>query len=204
MPKGYTNITNVQNYLLITIDASFQSQVGTTWLETVEEIIDKFTGRNFIADAAASQKVFEVKFQKAVDIAGTFPSIRSLIIDEAVDVSGLTVDDVEIGTGDWLLYPMNETPKIEIVLRNTSTASFTVKEQNIKVTAKWGFSVTVPSDIEFAATVLLAGIINNSWSTEGEVESVTLGRYTLSYKSKKEMNDFETVQEILETYKKRI
>lgn len=201
-PKGYTSITNLQNYLLITIDASFHEQVGTTWLLSVEKIIDNFCGRNFIADTAESQKTYEIVLKKAVDIEGSFPSIRSLIIDEAVDVTGLTVDDEEVSTGDWLLYPMNDTPKVEVRLRDTSTAVLTIDQQNIKVTAKWGYSVTVPSDIEWAATVLLAGIVQHAWSSEGEVESVTLGRYTLSYKSKKELNDFETVTEILKTYQK--
>ena len=202
MPKGYTTLENVENYMLITVDASFESQVATTWLSTVEDIIDKFTGRNFIADDPGTQKIYEVKLEHAVDIARTFPSIRSLIIDEATEVEDLQIDDDDIASGDYLVYPPNDTPKLQIVLRDTSTAVFTLDQQNIKVTAKWGFSATVPSDIEFAATVLLAGIVQHSWSSEGEVESVTMGRVTLAYKNKKEISDFESVREILKTYRK--
>ena len=45
-------------------------------------------------------------------------------------------------------------------------------------------------------------MINNSWSSEGEMKSVTIGRYTMSFKDKKELQDFNRIQDILQTYSK--
>lgn len=201
--KGYTTIENIENYLLITIDASFQTQVGTTWLETVENIIDKTTGRNFIADSSNSEKTYEINKIREVSIAGTIPSVRDLITDEFVSFHQLTLDTNIIASSKLLIYPMNTTPKNRIRTTDAGGVVFTKGEQNIVVSAKWGYSVAVPSDIQWVATVLLAGIITESWTSEGEVSSVTLGRYTLTYKTKQQLRDFKTATEILKVYTRR-
>ena len=200
MAKGYTSIGNVENYLLITIDASFHDQVGTTWLETIEQIIDKTTGRNFIADTSFSDKTYEVFKKRAVSIGGNFPTIRDLITDEFIEFEQLTLDSTVIASSKLLIYPTNTTPKNRIRTTDAGGIVFTTGEQNIVISAKWGYSIAVPSDIEFVATVFLAGIILESWTSEGEISSVTLGRYTLTYKDKKQLRDFKTAQDILRGY----
>ena len=56
MPKGYTNKEAIENYILQEIDVSFDTQLDA-WIAGVETIIDQITGRNFIADSAASARV---------------------------------------------------------------------------------------------------------------------------------------------------
>ena len=72
--KGYTDQTTVENYLLQTIDGSFLNQFDE-WLEGIENYIDKYTGRNFIADVAASARLFEGK------------TSNKLLIDDCVEVT---------------------------------------------------------------------------------------------------------------------
>lgn len=75
-------------------------------------------------------------------------------------------------------------------------------EQNVSVKARWGYSIEPPVDIRTVATVLVSGIINYSWQSEGEVESMTIGRYSVTYKDEKQWQDFERVEPILASYRK--
>ena len=49
----------------------------------------------------------------------------------------------------------------------------------------------------FYGTVMVAGIINNAWQSEGEIASMTIGRYSVTYKTKKQMDDFASIEQIL-------
>jgi hypothetical protein len=181
--KGYTNSTEIESYLLKEIDLSFEGQIES-WIEAMEAQIDQETGRNFIADASASARLY--------DGDGS----NEIFIDDCVEVESVTIDGAPITV---LAYPANSLPYTKIVL---ATGRFTKGRQNVSVTAKWGYSVDVPADIKFACTVLVAGIINNSTTSEGEVQSMTMGSYQISYKSKKEANDFENVKASLAKYQR--
>ena len=172
------------------------------------EYIESQTNRVFEADAANTEKIYEVDLQRTIGIAGSLASPMELIVHEFVNTSTsvmkVTIDDEELDEDEFLLYPatVEELPKTSIKLKSDAGLVFTEGEQNIKIEAKWGYSIEVPGNIKFAVIVLVAGMINNSWSSEGEMKSVTIGRYTMSFKDKKELQDFERVQEILATYTK--
>jgi hypothetical protein len=193
-PKGYTTIGQIQNYLLTDIDLAFQTQVND-WIAQVEKYIDQKTGRNFVADATDSIRSYDGN------------GISELLIDDCVSITKIEIrstdgevleDDLVAGT-DYFLEPSNETPKNQIRLYGYI---FSKGIQNIKITGKWGFSSTVPADIMTAATVLVANIINFSNQSDGEIQSMAVGRYTVSFKDKKQIEDFEQVEEILDSYKK--
>lgn len=188
MAKGYTTEAEVENYLLIDIDSWFSTQI-TGWIEVVEKFIDNLTGRNFKADTTASEKLY--------DGDGS----NSLLIDDCVEITKLEIDEQELKEVDeeFYAYPANDECKDEIQL---PSAVFTEGYQNVAVTAKWGFSVAVPADIKFAATVLLAGIINQSLPHEGEVQSMSVGSFQVSYKTEQQQSDYDKAMKILESYKK--
>lgn len=185
--KGYTTKQEIENYLLITIDETFESQIDE-WISQIEEHIDKMTGRNFVADSIDSERVY--------DGDGT----DNILIDDCVSVEAIEVGETELETTEYKLYPANTIPKKKIVY----TGRFYKGDQNITVNAKWGYSVVAPGDIKLAATVLVAGIINYAWKGEGEVQQTTIGRYSVTYKSEKQWQDFEKVKEILTYYQKQI
>lgn len=197
----YTTVEKIENYLLIDIDEDFVDQVET-WIENMSSFIESETGRVFIADTEATTRLFEVVQKKADTIGGYYESTRDLQIDECIEIDSLTIDDDEVDSSYYLTYPMNTLPITRIRLTDDSGMTFTEGEQNIEVSAKWGYSESVPGEIEFACTVLTAGIINNSWSSEGEVSSVTMGTYSLSFKDEKGLKDLESVKQILAKYKK--
>ena len=182
----YTTIDEVENYLLINIETSFQPQV-VKWIEQVEKHIDQRTGRNFVADDEDTERKY--------DGDGT----DKLLIDDFVSISKVEIDETEIDSEDYYFYPANSECKNRIEL---DASLFSKGRQNVKITGKWGYSVAVPDDIMFAATVLVSGIINFSNQAEGEVRTMSIGSYSVTYKDKQEWQDFERVADILKGYKK--
>lgn len=188
-PKGYCTIGQIQNYLLHGIKDYFRPQVDH-WIAQMETYVEKQTGRVFIADEEASERIYDGDGKV------------NLFIDECVAVSKLTIDSTEISSSDYLLYPASELPKSRIKLKNDSALYFTTDEQNIKVEAKWGSFVECPPDISFAMTVFVAGIINFSGEMSGEIKSEKIGDYSITYKTDKDWQDFERAKQILQQYKK--
>ncbi|MDD5068484.1 MAG: hypothetical protein PHN89_02710 [Candidatus Pacebacteria bacterium] len=192
VPKGYTTIEKVENYLLTEIAENFEYQI-TDWMIQVEDMIDQRTGRNFVADAAATEKSY--------DGDGS----NELLIDDCVDITkleilttdGETVYDDLVKDVDYFLEPSNELPKQSIRLYGYR---FIKGIQNIKVTAKWGYSAAPPSSIVFAATVLLSNIINYSNQSQGEINTLNVGACSVSFKDQAKRDDFERVEEILESF----
>ena len=188
-PKGYTNRGQIQNYMLHGIKDYFESQIDD-WIAQMEAYVESQTGRVFIADTEASERIY--------DGDGGL----NLFLDECVEITKVTIDGVEVDSGDYLTYPANEFPKTRIKLKNDAGLLFTTEdEQNIKVEGKWGHSVLCPADISFATTVLVVGIINFAGEMPGEVKTEKIGDYQISYKDKSDWQDMETVKAILERYK---
>jgi hypothetical protein len=181
--KGYTTIDEIQNYLLINIDAAFETQIEK-WIASMESYIEKQTGRMFIADTVASVRKYDGDGE------------RLLYIDDAVEIEKVEVDGTEI---DCFFYPADSLPKTTLVAEDEV---FTEGNQNVEVTAKWGYSVDCPEDITFVATVLVAGMIQHSLDHEGEISSLTMGRYSVSYKDEKQLKDLEQAKEILQSYRR--
>ena len=186
--RKYTTIAKIEDYLLIDIDAAFEARVNI-WIEEVSKYIEQITGRVFIADATASVKKYDGNGKD------------EFFVDEIVSLAELKIDGVIIDSADYLLYPANEIPKTRIKLKKDI---FTKGEQNIEVKAKWGYSVVCPIDISFAATILVAGIINFASKMEGEVRSERLADYTVTYKDKTSWQDLDRAKQILQNYKKVI
>jgi len=190
MAKGYTTKEAVENYLLIDIDASFDEQIEE-WIEGVEDHIDHETNRDFAV--VAEDAVFE---DRTFDGDGS----RTLSIDACTDVEEIRFSETgdPIAADQYVRHPIRKPTTTKLQLKNLN---FPKGIQNIYVSAKWGYA-KVPLDIKLAATVMVAGIINNAWQSEGEVASMTIGRYSVTYKTKQQMDDFTKIEEILQFNKK--
>lgn len=187
-PKGYTNKGQIENYLLTTINAIFHDQLDD-WIAMMETHINRITGRNFIADTVVSEKTYDGNGES------------ELLIDDAVEITSIKIDGVALDSDEYYIYPANDKPKN--ILRRSSGGIWAKDDQNITVTAKWGYSETVPHDIVFATTVLVAGIINySSKDSQGQIQTKTVGRYSVTYKDKKQWQDFEQIDKIIRSYKK--
>lgn len=194
--KNYCTVPNIENYILKSIGSAFEPQVEE-WMEAVEEYIDNETGRNFVADTTANAKFFDGD------------NSRSILIDDAVEITEIKIGDNAalvadsdplLADGEFLLYPANKLPITKIVLRGGIFPAAPLR--CVKITGKWGYSVAAPALIKLAATVLTAGILNYSLNGTGKIQSKTIGRYSVSYKTEKEWQDFERIDGILKSYKK--
>ena len=165
--KGYTTKTEIQNYLLTAIDASFDSQVDS-WISQVEQYIDQQTGKNFIAPSLATEKVYDGDGSNEIEIDDCV-EITKL---EICDTEGNVIEDSLVKSQDYFYLPENQIPIQALKLYGYR---FQKGIQNIKVTGKWGFSTAVPNDIKFAATILAANIINFSNQVPGELKLMMFG-----------------------------
>lgn len=180
--RKYTTIDEIQNYMLQNIDLDFHYQVEK-WIEAVSEHIEKMTGRVFEVDEATT-KIYDGNGKKEIKV------------DEFIDIESIKIDDTEVD--NYYLYPNNIANKDTIVLES---GVFTKDYQNIEIEAKWGYSETIPYDIVLATTILVSGIINHSLSHEGEVQSFSMGRYSVAYKDQKGWNDYKDAMTIIDNYK---
>jgi len=172
----YTQKSQIQNYLMINIADSFDSQINK-WIEAVSNWIDGYTGKKFEQESA-TEKLYDGDGSKELLISDllTLTKIETLDFDGDVDE---TVDD----SSEYYLYPSNDTPKSSIVLNpsNSPIACFPSGNQNIKITGTFGHSATVPEDIRLVATKLVAGIIEEkNYSLAGVVKSEKIGQYTIT------------------------
>lgn len=189
-PKGYTDKTAIENYLLISIDSSFDDQIDE-WIAAAEEIIDQETNRDFsvFADAGvASDRVYDGDGSDTLYIG---PAAE--IYTVKLDPDGDALDEDQ-----YLLYPANSVPKTKIVL---PYLVFPEGRQNIVVNADYG-AVAMKPDIKFAATVLVAGMINVAWNDGSKIQSLTMGRYSVTYKTPEQKQDLLHVQEIMDRNKR--
>ncbi|RKZ11026.1 hypothetical protein DRQ25_00775 [Candidatus Fermentibacteria bacterium] len=201
--KGYTTKEDIENYILSDIDSSFDDQIDE-WIEAVENIIDKMTNRNFIADTEATARLF--------DGDGS----EKLIIDEAVEITKVEVGNDDYGAsfsevsasgaGRYFLEPSNFTVRnLPVYMVTLRSQVFVCGKQNQRITAKWGSFVAVPEDISFAATVFVAGILNQSRQGGDEIKSEKIGNYQVTYNTDKDGNswaDFSRAMAILSVNKR--
>jgi len=186
--RGYTSKINLERYTLQTIDVSFDTQI-TAWIESIEKFIEKFTGRIFIADTTASEKVYDGE-------GGSKQKFDEFISLTKVEIGEDTKTEIE--SDNYRIYPNNDERKNKIQLKENY---FTKGYQNVTITAKWGYSINCPADLTLAATTLLAGIINYSNDAKGKIRSESIGRYTVAYTDDQGWQDFKRAMMILNSYK---
>lgn len=182
----YTDKTALQNYLLTNIDTSFDSQI-TEWITMASRHIDRQTNRTFIPASEDSIKLYD----------GNNSNV--LIVDDFLSITTLKIDSKTIDSSDYLIYPANKNPKTKIMLKYRL---FDFGWQNVEVTGQFSYGTEVPPEIKWACTVMVAGIINASNQHEGEIQSESIGRYSVTYNTQKQLNDFDEAKKIITMYKR--
>jgi hypothetical protein len=200
MPREYTTREEIENYTLTDIASGFSAQLSS-WIQAVTLEIERYTDRIFIADAAATARVYDGE------------GIDKLLIDDCVQVTEVATGNDSYGgsfsvvpaggSSGYITLPANNTVLGRPIQKILSRGSYFIPgQQNQRITAKWGYSVTVPADIRFAATVMVAGIINAQRKDNKEVASEKIGNYSVSYSTDKEKADYEQAKTILQSYRR--
>ncbi|MHA1853385.1 MAG: hypothetical protein ACTSUF_07720 [Candidatus Heimdallarchaeaceae archaeon] len=198
--KGYTTEEKIEKYLNITIT----TDDADDFILATQKYIDEMTGRSFKADESASARLYNGN------------SRQGLIIDDCVEVT-----KVEVGSNIWgdsfeeisndgstryyTLPANNEAENLPIRKIGLRDRIWIEGHANHKITAKWGFSEEVPSDVSFAATVIASGMYyENRGGKSGKVGMEKIGQYQVSYGDEKKINDLAKAQEILDNYTKHL
>jgi Phage gp6-like head-tail connector protein len=184
-----TTLDKVKNYLKIDITPDDEPAVQE-YIDAVTAYIERYTGRTFTADTMATERSYD----------GT--DSGELFIDDAIEVTQVKINGVILDSSDFKLYPPNRLPKTRIIL---PYKMFYEGAQNITVTAKWGYGEEIPADLSFAATVMVAGIVNaqNARLDTETVRSETIGRYSVTYAdNSRQSHDFSDAMKTLKLYRR--
>jgi len=176
MPKGYTTKSKVEQALNTTITSDIDS-----WINSAEKFIDSQTDRNFIATREVKKYDGNNECKIFID---DFINIENLYF--VVNNSTGDANTETLNTTDYFVYNFddpNKKPFNKIVLNaNSSFNYFLLGQQNIWVDALFGYSETVPADIEMVATKLVASVYSTSQNgSKGEIRSFTQGELSVSY-----------------------
>lgn len=196
--RNYTNKYNIEQLL----GGSSISANLDRYMESAEKMIEKHTGRIFVADETATARLFNGNNK------------QELFINECISVSKVEVGSNDYGdsftevtkggSNGYYLYPNNYSAD-ELPIRSIHLRSriWIPGLQNHRITAKWGYSQYTPKDIEFVATVLAAGMYQfyRSSGFKG-AKSESIGNYSVTYATQNEWADYKMAMELLDQYKK--
>lgn len=182
----YTDKETIENYILKEIDVAFDAQIGD-WIEAMSMYIENVTKRRIYR---ATPETFKYD--------GDGSSL--MIISDCNTITEVKVDDTVMVLGtDYFTYPQNKGYTSRIVLDGWR---FTKGFQNVSVTAKQSMCASLPEDIKFACTVLVAGIINNQLFNDKKGTTERIGGYSVTYKDDKGVEDLTEAKQILDGYKR--
>ena len=195
----YTTQAKILEYLGLSALPSPLTSL-TNFINAVQKYIDNYCNRKFEQESATS-KLYDGDGCGNLVIQDDILTLSKIeILDEDGDVE-YTLDSSD----DYFLYPANETPKKEIVINkdNAPIGIFPSGNQNIKLTGTFGNSATVPDDISLAATMLVAGIIEDNYvNATGDIKSEKLGEYEVTFDTSIKKNaDKLKVLDILDSYR---
>lgn len=203
---SYTTEAKINTFLGETIT----SGDADDYIAAAEAYIDGFTGRKFVADASASERVFDGNDREKI------------LIDECVAITQVKVGNDYYGDSQTVVAAAldGNSPSYRSLPNNALVKGLPISEillrgkyfvrgiGNHAITAKWGYSVACPDDISFAATVLAAGMYAaNRSSGTGEVKTESIGAYSVTYdigSGDGKWGEFTRALEILKQYKRII
>lgn len=187
----YTTIAKVEAYTLKDIGSSFETNVSA-WITSISRFIDQYCNRTIVASGSDTEKYYDGEGKEYVSI----DECQSITTVELGDRYG---DNLSAVT-DYIKYPAT-APHRALILKS---GVFTGGIQNVKVTADFGYAASTPEDIEFAATVLVAGIINAQDPNAQGKKSERIGNYQVTYTDDKGITDFNRAMAILDSHKRYV
>jgi hypothetical protein len=192
--KAYTTEIKVEEFLGISIDAGKADDA----INQAIDLVDKITGRNFVADTVASARAFD-------GLVGHDLFIDDCIQITKVEVGGDYYGDTKVENTRYVLLPANYSAKgLPITRVHLKDSHWPTGLQNHSITAKWGYSSVCPDGISFATAVLAGGIyMFNKGGASGDTQSESIGNYSVSYATEQGWKAYQRALQVLEGYKKR-
>ena len=199
-PLGYTNETDIENYLLTDINDSFSDQINN-WIVAAEDSINEYLGYTTASGILSEAIIEEVSETAKVDenlnlvifprkapissvekielIKGTTNLDLMLTNGTRVDYNGNTVDNYRYQIPEprhKIIYPQREISTNEGSFLIGSFASLRGSQFLTRITYHAGFT-QIPAQINLAATMLVSEITLRHQNKEG-LQSLQQGRIT--------------------------
>lgn len=143
---NYCTVDEIKTQLELTTDD--YDDMFSFWIGTASAFIDNYCNRHFDQRSSTT---------RYFDGAGTV-----LWIDDLLSVTTFKLDEDGDGTyeetletSDYILYPLNETPKTRVEISNDSDyGSFAAGvKKGVSITGTWGYASSVPSIIRQATVI---------------------------------------------------
>jgi hypothetical protein len=143
---AYATSVQVKDYLGIASTVVDDNLLGDL-ITRAEGLIDAYTDRKF--EAATETRYFTTDSTDGQDLM--------LYGEDLLTVTKLTNGNAaEVASGNYRLFPRNDSPKWLIRLDESQSWSFSDGDSEISVAGTWGYSATAPADIEHACVRLTA------------------------------------------------
>jgi hypothetical protein len=193
---AYTDKGQIQKYLAVDIDNSFDTQIDN-WIQAVTDWIEQWVGFSFETGERAD-RYFDGDGSRCQLVDRFYGSMTV----EILNTDGSTDQSLTEGqSNDYIAYPLNESYKNEIRLMDASTIGhFPQRSRSLKVNAKFGHSGTVPQAIQLVATKLVGEIVKEGLKG-GKLSSVQLGDYQASFMTIDEFAEAMGVYQTLDMYR---
>lgn len=161
----------------------------------VKAWIDRYVGKTF--EAVSETRYYDGNGSHSI-IIDSFVGTATILV---LNSDGTTDRTLTVGQGnDYVIAPYNSTEKSQIVLTGYGWfTAFPSGAHRIAVTATFGQSLTVPADVQFAATKLAGQMYQDT--NEGVITSIRLGDYSATFANFDESSSSMGIKAILDAYK---
>jgi len=195
--KDYTTKVKLDAFLGITT----VEPKATDSINAAIDLVDKTTGRNFVAETASARKFsgnggLTIRIDECIEVT---------LVKRGNDNYGDTYTTISAGgTAGYYLLPENYVQRVIPIDHIHLRAYHWIKGfQNNQITAKWGYSEVCPDDVSWATTIIAGGIYNYSSSGgAGVVKSEKIGNYSVSFQDESGWDEYNKALTILNNYKK--
>lgn len=189
---SYISEGDLENFILQDIDSSYSTWI-TSIIAAVEAYIDQYCGTDF-ENSGSGDKYYDGNGTDELFIG----NVQTITAVYFLDVNGNV--ESTLGTGDWNLYPLNDSTKNTLKLSGGgSYSSFPNRSRAVKITGTFGNS-TAPLPVKMAGVQLAAKLINEGLRG-GQVKSESLGSYSVTYKDIDENAESMAIKETLNQYR---
>ncbi len=211
-PLGYCDQTDVENFLLLTIDSSFSPQIDD-WIATAEKMANQYMGYTTASGILAESIVGETAISHIDGESNLMIFPRKIPIISISNVqllkgtSNITLNLTKDGTArynipttaDYILYPDWELSLTGAsIISSFGYIKYTKFFSKIDYVA--GFT-TVPADIRLATTNLVAEMVMRHSNKEGLI-SITQGKVSKRWGGKDNRSDFtQDAYDLLKNYR---
>ena len=168
MPN-YTTLADVKASLGIPSGSTGEDTYITASINAAEQEIDNYCGRTFVADGAASARVFQ-PYDGVKVLLDDFYTDTGLVVKTDTSNDGTYATTLTIDTD--FIYNGNSAPFN--ILYNVSGAfpRYLNARPTVQVTAKWGYEATVPAAVSQAALIMGARLFQRRSSPLGVMAGV--------------------------------